>query len=64
MSPDEKQYRFSYKPGRTVEELEHERLSESLQRSPTQRFKIMMALIRISQKARQATAKQKLNGYL
>ena len=54
MNPEEKKYRFNYKPGRTVEELEQERLIESLNRTPTERFRIMMQLIRISQKAKEA----------
>ena len=59
MNPEEKKYRFNYKPGRTVEELEQERLIESLKRSPTERFRIMMQLIRISQKTKEAAAKLK-----
>ena len=59
MNPEEKKYRFNYKPGRTVEELEQERLIESLNRTPTERFRIMMQLIRISQKTKKAVSKLK-----
>lgn len=46
--------RTNYKPGRTVEEVEIERLKERLDRTPTENFKIMMKLIRISEKMKKA----------
>ena len=46
--------RTNYKPGRTVEEVELERLYERLNHTPTQSFKIMMKLIRVSEKMRNA----------
>lgn len=46
--------RTNYKPGRTVEEVEHERLVERLNHTPTESFRIMMDLIRISQKMKEA----------
>lgn len=46
--------RTNYKPGRTVEEVEQERLTSCLNRTPTENFKIMMKLIRISEKMRKA----------
>ena len=61
MNPEEKKYRFSYKPGRTVEELEQERLIESLNRTPTERFRIMMQLIRISEKTKEAASRLRAN---
>jgi len=46
---------FSYKPGRTVEELEEERLRYVLSLTHEQRFRRMMQLIRASQKMKEAT---------
>jgi hypothetical protein len=46
--------RTNYKPGRTVEEVERERLYERLNHTPTESFKIMMKLIRISEKMKRA----------
>ncbi|CAN5810095.1 hypothetical protein BH10BAC3_BH10BAC3_20570 [soil metagenome] len=54
MEKDYAKYNFDYKPGRTVEELEQERLLASLNRTPTERFRIMMQLIRISEKTQNA----------
>jgi hypothetical protein len=46
--------RTNYKPGRTVEEVEHQRLVERLNHTPEERFRIMMKLIRISEKMKKA----------
>jgi hypothetical protein len=43
-------YSFTYKPGRTVDELEEERLVQILSLSYEERFRRMMALIRVTQK--------------
>ncbi|MES2776318.1 MAG: hypothetical protein V4722_19235 [Bacteroidota bacterium] len=46
--------RTNYKPGRTVEELEKERLLERLDHTPTESFKILMKLIRVTEKMKNA----------
>ncbi len=46
--------RTNYKPGRTVEEVEMERLHERLNHTPTESFKIMMKLIRVGEKMKKA----------
>lgn len=46
---------FSYKPGRTVEELENERLLIRLKTSHEERFRKMIALIAVSQKIKEAS---------
>lgn len=54
MEAEETVLRTNYKPGRTVEELERERLRERLNHTPTQSFRIMMDLIRITEKMKNA----------
>jgi hypothetical protein len=49
-----KKYNFDYKPGRTLVELENERLEAALKLSPTERLRKMIQLIRISKKIKQA----------
>jgi hypothetical protein len=61
MENKEKTYRFDYQPGRTQAELEEARFIESLKRTPTERFRIMMQLIRISQKTSEAVKKLAIN---
>ena len=46
-------FRTNYEPGRTLDELEKERLLERLGHTPTESFRIMMKLIRISKKMKQ-----------
>lgn len=50
MHPDSKNYTFNYVPGRTVEELEEERLISVLKLPYSERFARMMALIRLTKK--------------
>jgi len=53
---------FSYKPGRTIEQLDLERMANQLNTSYTERFRKMITLIKISQKIKDAP-NQKPNGY-
>ena len=46
--------RTNYKPGRTVEELETERLRERLNTTHQERFEILMALNRFERKLKMA----------
>ena len=59
MSAELKKYRFDYKPGRTPEQLEQERLDENLKRTPTERFRILMQLIKTSRQMRFAALNPK-----
>lgn len=60
MNEKTKTYRFDYKPGRTPEQLEEERFLEAMQRTPTERFMILMRLIKISKILRAAKIKHQL----
>jgi hypothetical protein len=51
---EEKILLTDYKPGRTVSELERQQIKERLNHTPTQSFRIMMDLIRISEKMKSA----------
>lgn len=51
---EEKILNTDYKPGRTVTELEQQQIKERLSHTPTQSFRIMMNLIRISEKMKSA----------
>jgi len=50
MNPESNKYSFTYKPGRTVEELEEERLIELLKLPYSERFSRMVVLIRLANK--------------
>ena len=51
---EEKTLRTDYKPGRTVAELDRQQIKERLNHTPTESFRIMMNLIRISEKMKSA----------
>lgn len=51
---EEKILLTNYKPGRTLAELERQQIKERLNHTPTQSFRIMMDLIRISEKMKRA----------
>lgn len=50
MNPESNKYSFTYRPGRTVEELEEERLIELLKLPYSERFSRMVVLIRLTKK--------------
>ena len=50
---------FSYKPGRTLEELENERRKIAMQKTPQERLNTLFALIEISMEMRKARAQMK-----
>ncbi len=52
---------FSYKPGRTIEELERERFEKQMNTTYTKRFRKMIALIKISQKIKESAKQTGLN---
>jgi hypothetical protein len=50
MEPESNKYSFNYQPGRTVDQLEEERLIEILKLPYSERFSRMVALIRLTKK--------------
>lgn len=50
MEPQSDNYTFNYKPGRTIEQLEEERLMELLKLPYSERFSRMVQLIRLTKK--------------
>jgi predicted DNA-binding protein (UPF0251 family) len=50
MHPESDKYSFNYQPGRTIEELEEERLIEIQKLSYSERFSRMVVLIRLTKK--------------
>ncbi len=51
---EEKILNTDYQPGRTLEELEQQRIRKRLSYTDTESFRILMSLIRISEKMKQA----------
>jgi hypothetical protein len=51
---EEKILLTDYNPGRTLAEMEEQQIKERLSHSPTQSFRILMDLIRISEKMKKA----------
>jgi hypothetical protein len=62
MEAKEPTFSYNYKPGRTVEELEYERLIGNLKLTYTERFRRMTALIRLSRNLKQ-TKKANSDGH-
>lgn len=52
MEPKEAIFTYDYRPGRTVEELEQERLLKNLKLSHSERFRKLTALIRLTKSFR------------
>jgi hypothetical protein len=50
MQPEINKYSYNYKPGRTADQLEEERLIEILKLPYSERFSRMVALIRLTKK--------------
>jgi hypothetical protein len=62
MEAKEPSFSYNYKPGRTVEELEMERLINSLKLTHTERFRKLTTLIRLSRNLI-LTTKSNSNGH-
>jgi hypothetical protein len=62
MEAKEPYFSFNYKPGRTIAELEEERMIGNLKLSHTERFRKLTALIRLSRNLL-ITPKVKSNGH-
>jgi hypothetical protein len=62
MEAKEPSFSYNYKPGRTVEELEMERLIDNLKLSHTERFRKLTTLIRLSRNL-QSIKKTETDGF-
>jgi hypothetical protein len=61
MENEEIQYSYNYVPGRSVEQLEEERLIQHLKLSYEERFQRMIALINLTRKLKISPLTPKVN---